>query len=489
VAITEAEARALVHAHQAGDERAFEQIVRTQYRSLYAHARQRLSSHESAEDAVQDTLLRAYRALPNLDGDLRLQAWLHRILTNVCHDEGNRRLRDAGLIEKLEAQPEELAPDPLEEVEVFENVRLMAEALDELPDSYRQALVLRYVDGLSFREIGEATGVSEENARARVHRGRVALHKIFTRVAIVLAFLIPGLRRAQLAKESADAAALAANPVVPDQAVSLATQLTSHVASAAPTLSRFAEVAQSFPGGKSALVTTAVAAVAAVSVPIAATTVESPKAPPKSQEAAAPLKAAGAPTTIQTAGGGTATVTAPSTTSSTLPASLAEPFKVTIAAAPAPSATSTTSTTVATTSTTTAVDTGPVIRGGITGDKLTATGTAPQYDIAGPISVLVDKKVTTGTLSGRLFVFDDGTASSDGLQLKIGDKVYDLRFNASSGTTADANGVRTFVGRYSLPGGSALSLADRGDLSAEVRLPAADGQPLGLRLDLRGKAS
>jgi RNA polymerase sigma-70 factor (ECF subfamily) len=487
VAITEAEARALVHAHQAGDERAFEQIVRTQYRSLYAHARQRLSSHESAEDAVQDTLLRAYRALPNLDGDLRLQAWLHRILTNVCHDEGNRRLRDAGLIEKLEAQPEELAPDPLEEVEVFENVRLMAEALDELPDSYRQALVLRYVDGLSFREIGEATGVSEENARARVHRGRVALHKIFTRVAIVLAFLIPGLRRAQLAKESADAAALAANPV-PDQAVSLATQLTSHVASAAPTLSRFAEVAQSFPGGKSALVTTAVAAVAAVSVPIAATTVESPKAPTRSPEAAA-VKAASSSTTIQTAGGGTATVTAPSTTSTSIPASLAEPFKVTIAAAPAPSATSTTSTTVASTSTTTAVDTGPVIRGGITGDKLTATGSAPQYDIAGPISVLVDKKVTTGTLSGRLFVFDDGTASSDGLQLKIGEKVYDLRFNASSGTTADANGVRTFVGRYSLPGGSALSLADRGDLSAEVRLPAADGQPLGLRLDLRGKAS
>ena len=95
MAITEFEAQALVRAHQAGDERAFEQIVRTQYQALYAHAYKRLSNHESAEDAVQDTLLRAYRALPNLDGDLRLQAWLHRILTNVCHDEGNRRMRQA----------------------------------------------------------------------------------------------------------------------------------------------------------------------------------------------------------------------------------------------------------------------------------------------------------------------------------------------------------------------------------------------------------
>src|SRR3954453_16644724 len=64
MAITDLDEQLLVRAHQAGDERAFQQIVRSQHRALYAHAYRRLGNHESAEDAVQDTLLRAYRALP-----------------------------------------------------------------------------------------------------------------------------------------------------------------------------------------------------------------------------------------------------------------------------------------------------------------------------------------------------------------------------------------------------------------------------------------
>src|SRR3954449_7754168 len=116
MAFTEIDEKLLVRAYQAGDERAFDTIVRTQYNALYAHALRRLSHHEAAEDAVQDTLLRAYRALPNLDGDLALRAWLHRILTNVCHDESNRRKRQTGLIDKLEALPMYLPPDPFHEV-------------------------------------------------------------------------------------------------------------------------------------------------------------------------------------------------------------------------------------------------------------------------------------------------------------------------------------------------------------------------------------
>ena len=196
MAITDLDEQLLVRAHQAGDEHAFQQIVRSQHRALYAHAYRRLGNHESAEDAVQDTLLRAYRALPSFDGDLRLRAWLHRILTNVCHDEGKRRRRQTDLIDKLEAEPVELAPDPIEEAVLHDTVRIMSDALAELPESYREALVLRYVDGLSFREVAEITGVTEENARARVHRGRLALHKVLSRVSLMVAFLVPGLRRA-----------------------------------------------------------------------------------------------------------------------------------------------------------------------------------------------------------------------------------------------------------------------------------------------------
>ncbi|MCU1483827.1 MAG: hypothetical protein JWN67_573, partial [Actinomycetia bacterium] len=60
MAFTEIDEKLLVRAYQAGDERAFDTIVRTQYNALYAHALRRLSQHEAAEDAVQDTMLRAY---------------------------------------------------------------------------------------------------------------------------------------------------------------------------------------------------------------------------------------------------------------------------------------------------------------------------------------------------------------------------------------------------------------------------------------------
>src|SRR6185369_7736899 len=100
---------------QAGDERAFDAIVRTQWKALFAHALRRLSDPESAEDAVQDTLLRAYRALPSFSGDLALRAWLHRILTTVCYDEGTRRRRYAGLVDKVQSEPQLEMPDAAEE--------------------------------------------------------------------------------------------------------------------------------------------------------------------------------------------------------------------------------------------------------------------------------------------------------------------------------------------------------------------------------------
>src|SRR6478736_2139411 len=150
MAMTTVDERLLVEAHNGGDSEAFASIVNEYSSSLYAHAMMRLGEPRAAEDAVQETFLRAYRAMPRFEGEFHLRAWLHRILTNVCFDEGDRRRR---------------------EVRAFDR----AAALASLPVAYREALELRYVEQLSFREVADATGVSEENARARVHRGRAAL--------------------------------------------------------------------------------------------------------------------------------------------------------------------------------------------------------------------------------------------------------------------------------------------------------------------------
>jgi RNA polymerase sigma-70 factor, ECF subfamily len=493
MAFTEIDEKALVRAYQAGNERAFDTIVRTQYNALYAHALRRLSQHEAAEDAVQDTLLRAYRALPNLDGDLALRAWLHRILTNVCHDEGNRRRRAQGLVDKVSALPEELVGDPAEEAVLFDTVRIMSEALDELPESYREALVLRYVDGLSFREVAEVTGVTEENARARVHRGRGALSKIMSRLALIAAFIIPGLRRTQTASSST--ASTAADAGVGDHAVNLTTQLTSHVMTSAPAMSRFAEAASSLPSGtKSAIAAAAVTAVAAVSVPVAVHTVREAQRPNRP----APAVAAPAPGSEKDGGltsagtdpdsAATTSTTATETTSTTLPLSQTHPFEA-LAGTPDDSTSSTTTPPRKsnTTSTTVAPAQGSVVKGEVTTTDLSESGESPQWDIEGALTLTVGDKVRTGTITGRIYVYDDGTASADQLTLVVEAHTLQLRFRGDVVDIQNSDGTTTYqiLGSYLLTGAADVGLADRGDVTSSFGV----GNSPSLVLRLSGRSS
>jgi RNA polymerase sigma-70 factor (ECF subfamily) len=490
MAFTEIDEKLLVRAYQAGDERAFDTIVRTQYNALYAHALRRLSQHEAAEDAVQDTMLRAYRALPNLDGDLALKAWLHRILTNVCHDEGNRRRRQQGLVEKVAALPEELEPDPVDEAVLHDTVRVMSEALKDLPESYREALVLRYVDGLSFREVAEATGVSEENARARVHRGRLALHKVLSRIAVMAAFLVPGLKRTQAAGTAAGDQAVTVSDHAA-QTVNLTTQLTSHVMSAAPTVSRLAETASGIPSGaKSALAAAAVTAVAAVAAPVAyhqATESNKPErpsaavaSPSDTHDDNAPIKAAGGKITSSS------TTTSPvGSTPTSVPVLSDDPFdpNVAVTGATDPKAPSSTSSTSTTSTTSTTVPDQPILEGKLGGDTLTVTGQAPNWDVQGPVALTVNGKTTSGTVSGRVYVYDDQSAEAS-LQLTLAGKTYQLRYNGKVTETTVSGSTTTYkiTAKYQFVGASEFGLADRGDVGLLFRTGSS------LTFELRGRA-
>ena len=484
MAFTDLDEKRLVRAYQAGDERAFDTIVRTQYNALYAHALRRLSQHEAAEDAVQDTLLRAYRALPNLDGDLALRAWLHRILTNVCYDEGNRRRRQQGLVEQVSALPEEVGSDPAEEAMVFETVQLMAKALDDLPESYREALVLRYVDGLSFREVAEATGTSEENARARAHRGRIALRKAMSRIAVVLAFVIPGLKRTQ---DVGSGAATGQAVGVSDHAVNLSTQLTGHVLTAAPTVSRLADVGSTFSAGKSAIAAAAVTAVAAVSVPVAVHTVQD------AQRNSRP-PAVAAPSTSTTAGDSTLAGkqaderTGSLSTATTLPPSQLFPFLTTGEHTPSSAGTATSPTT------TTTIEAPPpsnVVEGRLTADGLRVTGTSPQWDVAGAMSFVVGGKTSKGSIAGRVYTYEDGAAESDEMVVTIHQTQLVLRFRGRVTKTdvTDSHVTARIEGNYVFHGASAYGLPERGTVVVLFDRATSPDVASGLDLALRGQGS
>ncbi|WP_420625120.1 sigma-70 family RNA polymerase sigma factor [Candidatus Poriferisodalis sp.] len=261
------EDRDLVIAYQAGDDEAFAELVREYRPQLLNHARRRLSCNESAEDAVQETLVRALRAMPRFNGNYRVKPWLHRILANVCIDEGNRRRREGEKTERAAVNDTALQPTPSVETELGLDIDLsdVADAVEGLPEPYREALQMRFVEELPYDEMAKVTGVSEDNVRARVSRARAALRAALRVAAFAPVALAGLLRRGERA-----ASAVAGHGSGAAQ---------SSVTSAMPLLTETAPVASRAAAAVANVATTSVPMVAKAAVGLGlATAVISPTA-------------------------------------------------------------------------------------------------------------------------------------------------------------------------------------------------------------------
>ncbi len=178
------------------------------------------------------------------------------------------------------ALPSSTAP-PADEVLDIDRAyaqREVATALASLPVAYREALELRYVEQLSFREVAEFTGVSEENARARVHRGRAALRRLISGPYAFAALFIPALRKGERAAQ----AALSAG----DSPSSVSTMST--FAQSSPTITRLAVELSGPMSTKAGIVAGVVAAATTVAVPVASNVAEHTFANPPAAVVAAP---------------------------------------------------------------------------------------------------------------------------------------------------------------------------------------------------------
>ena len=163
---------------------AFESLVRAYQDRLFAFSLRVTGSRRDAEEAAQDAFVRAYRALRGYDSEricsLALKPWLFQIALNVCRN----RLRGARRAEvsldqvmregEDEASPPE-PPDPSEGPEVAaeraeERTRL-ADLVCTLPERYRAAVVLRFVEDLCYTEVAAALDQPVGTAKANVHRG------------------------------------------------------------------------------------------------------------------------------------------------------------------------------------------------------------------------------------------------------------------------------------------------------------------------------
>ncbi len=155
-----------------GDDRAFE-ILFGRYRDpLSRYCRAVLRHEQDAEDAFQQTMIRAYRALGRGDGAVNLRPWLFRIAHNECvRVVGGRRPHDALSGGETSAPSE----GPAERAETREELAQLRTDLLALPTPQRSALVLRELSGLSHRQIAETLGATPETAKQLIHEARVSL--------------------------------------------------------------------------------------------------------------------------------------------------------------------------------------------------------------------------------------------------------------------------------------------------------------------------
>ena len=180
--LTRQEERAVIDRVLSGDTDAFEALVKANEKSVYNLALRMLGNAEDALDASQETFFRAYKALGSFRGDSKFSVWLYRMASNICLD----MLRKAGRRDEtsLTGEEQEDIPlpdsrfDPQAALERSEVRRAVREGLDRLSPAFRQALVLRDVNGLSYDEIGQALDLEEGTVKSRIFRARRKLAAI-----------------------------------------------------------------------------------------------------------------------------------------------------------------------------------------------------------------------------------------------------------------------------------------------------------------------
>jgi RNA polymerase sigma-70 factor (ECF subfamily) len=186
--------QAVLEAARSGDPDAFEQLVAEHRPSLHAHARRILGSRHDADDAIQEALLRAWRAISTFEGRSSIRTWLYRIATNASLDLIARRRRRAAPVEselagnpaagvtevpltddtRPEPDSDELMPEARYERREAAELAFSA-ALRHLPSRPRAALILRDVLGLRAREAAEVLSTSPAAVNSALHRARAAL--------------------------------------------------------------------------------------------------------------------------------------------------------------------------------------------------------------------------------------------------------------------------------------------------------------------------
>jgi RNA polymerase sigma-70 factor (ECF subfamily) len=167
----------LVRRAQNGDQEAFNRLVLAHQRFVYNLAVRSVSDPHEAQDISQEAFLRAWIALPRFKARSRFRTWLYRIVVNLCYTRlpGLRRELDALPVEQVSGMMDESRLNPSKAAELSEQRDYLHGQIENLPDSYRMMIVLRYQQGFSYEEIAEILGVPMGTVKTGIHRARKQL--------------------------------------------------------------------------------------------------------------------------------------------------------------------------------------------------------------------------------------------------------------------------------------------------------------------------
>ncbi len=171
---------ALVEAARRGDRRAFDALVRSTYVDTYTLAHRLTGDADDARDVVQETYLRAFRAIGGFRGDAKFTTWLYRITANCASTHLGRRRRHHHdeLTDDMAVGDGHPSRDPVGRAENgLLRDRLQA-ALQSLPPRLRAVIVLRDVYDLPHEAIATELGITESAAKVRLHRARRKLRDV-----------------------------------------------------------------------------------------------------------------------------------------------------------------------------------------------------------------------------------------------------------------------------------------------------------------------
>jgi RNA polymerase sigma-70 factor (ECF subfamily) len=163
----------------AGDQVAWEQIVRQNWRKVFNVAYKFVGKHDEAEDLTQDIFLKIFKALKSFDRRANFQTWIISISRNLCieHYRSVRKERQTSArdVDSSELQPATPDRGPYAQAEHQDLRAQLRQALETLPVTLRTAVVLRDLQELSYQEIADRLGLPEGTVKSRINRGRIEL--------------------------------------------------------------------------------------------------------------------------------------------------------------------------------------------------------------------------------------------------------------------------------------------------------------------------